>query len=835
MEFFSLHQLWWATGLIVIAVAAYFSLADRLSTRKWLSLACRMIGVFLLVLALCRPFMKTKSDAVHVTYLVDVSESIDPASMRLALAEVRQSLSELKEKDSHSLYAFADGLKPVTPDQLTQMIERCEDGVADAEFRSSTDLSDALLAARLSFPSGKSRRVVVFSDAAPTSQHTAETLATMEAENVQVLLKRIDPLKSPEAAILSLEPTTDRAFQGEIVRMTVKTQANQDMNARLRILHKGVSVVEQVIELKANQESVSYADVEMVSSGASHWQAEIIPEKDYFPLNNRISATIQVKGQPRILAIHQDALKLRSFSRAMKKQGIEMELRGARGLPDTLEAMLAFDAIVLADVSATDLQASQMVDLKRYVTDFGGGLAMLGSENSFGLGGYYKTPVEDVIPLTSRFEKEKQKPSLAMVLVIDKSGSMSGVPIELARQAAKSAAELLSDQDQIAVVGFDSNPVVICEMTSAANNTRISDAIDTLQAGGGTFLYPAMVKGRDMLQSSNSRIKHMIILTDGQTQQADHIGLTQEMVDSGITVSSVAMGEGSARALLSQIAETGKGRYYETNDPANVPQIFTKETMQASRSAIKEDLFGSVITGDHPVLSGYEKAELPMILGYVMTRAKPTAQVLMVTETGDPLLSISRFGLGTGMAYTSDLSDRWGGEWLSWSGSGKFWAQVLRGILKKEDDSGMSVKTTTLNGSWQLAVKRNDLSGLPVNEVDWTATAIDQNGDSIPVTLQQTGLGQYVGKIDLHGKEAMALRLHDTDNNKVKTIYWQSPYPAEYQLGSRIPDVLAALPIFEAENIRKDVKAQDIRKPMTSFFVLASLAFLIGGIVLRRV
>jgi Ca-activated chloride channel family protein len=707
--------------------------------------------------------------------------------------------------------------------------------VADAEFRACTDMSGALLAARLSFPSGKSRRVVVFTDAAPTTASIESTLATLKDEDVEVFIKRIAPLQTPEAAILALEPTSDRAFQGEVVRMIIKTQANQDMNARLRILHRGVAVVEQTIHLKANQETISYADVEMISSGASHWQAEIIPDKDHFPLNNRISTTVKVHGQPRVLVIHRDTHKLRSFSRAMKKQGIEIDLRGARGLPDSLDALLAFDAIMLADVSATDLQPSQMEDLKRYVTDFGGGLAMLGSENSFGLGGYYKTPVEDVLPLTSRFEKEKQKPSLAMVLVIDKSGSMSGVPIELARQAAKSAAELLSAQDQIAVVGFDGNPVVICEMTSAGNKVRISDAIDTLQASGGTYLYPAMVKARDMLQNSNSRIKHMIVLTDGQTQQADHIGLTQELVDSGVTVSCVAMGEGAARSLLSQIAETGKGRYYETNDPANVPQIFTKETMHASRSAIKEDLYASVISGDHPVLSGYEKSELPMILGYVMTKSKPTAQVLMVTETGDPLLAISRFGLGMGMAYTSDLTDRWGGEWLAWSGSGKFWAQVIRGILKKEDDSGMSIRAEARAGKWQLSVKRKDLSGAAVNQVIWNAAGIDQNGDNIPLKLQQTGLGTYEGNVDLLGVEALALRLQDMENNKVKTVYWQQPYPAEYQLGSRIPAALAALPAFSAEQVRSHIKPHELRKSVTYAFVLAAMAFLTTGIVLRRI
>lgn len=835
MNFFSLHQLWWCAALIPLGIAYYFSLVDRPGKFKLASFICRILGLLLLILALCRPFYKTESHALHVTFLVDVSESIDPSSLHKALEEIQSSIKHLDAKDSYSLYAFAHGIRPMSQEQLTTFIQQCEDGTADANFRNATDLSQSLLASRLSFPSGKLRRIIVFSDSVPTTPDTEKSLATLKDEGVDIFIRHLTPLQKPEAAIISLKPSSDRAFQGEIVRMTITCRSNKDMTARLRILHKGVAVASQVISLKANENTISYADVEMVSSGASHWQAEIIPQKDHFPLNNRIATTIKVQGKPRVLVIHQKPQKLRSFSRAMKKQGIELDIRGARGLPDSLSAMLAFDAIVLADVSAIDLRPSQMLDLKRYVSDFGGGLAMLGSENSYGLGGYYKTPVEDVIPLTSRYEKEKQKPSLAMVLVIDKSGSMSGTPIQLARQAAKSAAELLSSQDQIAVIGFDSQPVVICDMTPAGNKAAIMSSIDSLQAGGGTYLYPAMLKGRDMLQNANSRIKHMIILTDGQTQEADHIGLAQEMRDAGMTVSCVAMGEGAARDLLTQIAEVGKGRYYETNDPANVPQIFTKETTQASRSAIKEDLYASVISGDHPVLSGYEKAELPMVLGYVMTRAKPTAQVLMVTEAGDPLLAISRYGLGTGLAYTSDLSDHWGGEWLAWSGTGKFWAQVLRGILKKEDDSGMSVQTSTQDGKWSIRIQRRDLASNPLNHIAWNAEALDQDGLSVPLVLHQTGLGKYSGELDLQGKESLALRLHDTDNNKVKTLYWQRPYPAEYQLGSRIPEVLKKLPTLLPADIRNHLRPHYLHKNLTPVFALLALVFLLAGIILRRI
>ncbi|RYD30146.1 MAG: VWA domain-containing protein, partial [Verrucomicrobiaceae bacterium] len=331
----------------------------------------------------------------------------------------------------------------------------------------------------------------------------------------------------------------------------------------------------------------------------------------------------------------------------------------------------------------------QMQLLKSYVQDFGGGLAMMGSENSFGLGGYYKTPVEDVLPLVSRFEKEKEKPSLAMVLVIDKSGSMQGAPMALARQAAKASVELLGAQDQVAVIAFDGAPQLVSEMRRASERDAIQAAIDTIQEAGGTDLYSAMEMGKQILDNTTAKIKHMICLTDGQTEDRGFGSLTQALVDSGVTVSTVGMGDGAVGDLLQGIAEVGKGRYYQTNDPSNVPQIFTKETIQATKSAIKEDVYQAITVTDHPMLAGYADSDLPASLGYVMTEAKPTTQVVLAVESGDPLLAVGRFGLGQGLCFTSDLTEKWGGEWLAWDGCGKFWSQVLRSILKKEDVEGM--------------------------------------------------------------------------------------------------------------------------------------------------
>ncbi|MFZ4765350.1 MAG: VWA domain-containing protein, partial [Roseimicrobium sp.] len=683
MEFTSLTPLLWLLLVPVAGAGFIYSLVDRPKGLRAASFILRVAGLVLLAFALCQPFATEESAEAHVVFMVDVSQSVDLTSAVQSLNQVNAGIKALRSGDTFSLFAVANGLREMPLEDLRKTLDAWSKGVADDAFRAHSRLGDSMLAARLAFPSGKAKRLLLYSDGVDTGGGVDAPLEQLRTEGVDVRFIPLNPLREPEAALVALGSTSPLAFHGEVLRLTARAVANQPMNAKVRLLNKGVAVQEKPVALKAGEEARVWFDTEMTTPGPSVWTAELVPGKDHFPINNQATTTVTVRGHPRLLMLHQDEKKMRQFTRALKEQDFDVDLRGRRGLPESMEELLAFDAIILANLSATDITARQMNLLRSYVADFGGGLVMLGSENSFGLGGYYRTPVEEVLPLVSRFEKEKEKPSLAMVLVIDKSGSMDGVPIALARQAAKSAAELLSPQDQIAVIGFDNEAQTLCDMTPASQQGTIQAAIDSMAAGGGTFMYPAMVVGKDMLERTTAKVKHMICLTDGQTQEADHLGLTQQMVDSGITVSTVGLGDGAARELLQQIAETGRGRYYESNDPETLPQIFTKETTQASKSAVQEGLFQPVAVTEHPMLSGYHAENLPVALGYVMTEPKPAAQVLLAAEHGDPLLAVGRFGLGIGLAYTSDLTEIWGGEWLAWDGCGRFWAQVLRGALRK--------------------------------------------------------------------------------------------------------------------------------------------------------
>lgn len=835
MEIATAKPLWWLIVLLPMLIALRYSLVDRPKRLKYTSAALRVAAIVLLVLALCRPFIRLSSNAVHVAFILDVSESVDLGSASEAVDTIARCIEQLHASDSWSLFLVAEGIK---------YYERTEDAASeldawlrtmpDNDFRSASRLADALSAARLCFPANKARRIVLLSDGRPTHAGVTDAVALLEKERIDLWMHELSGLRAPEACVQSIEPSTTRAFAGEVIRLTVKARSNQSMPATLTILNRAVVVARRELQLDPDSDNVVHLDIPMNTSGVTHWTAELQAERDHFLINNKATCTVTVGGKPRILVLHETPREMWQFSKAMNEQGFEIDLRDTHGLPDDLASLLAFDAVILADIAATDLSPLQMRLLKRYVVDFGGGLAMFGSNNTFGLGGYHNTPVEEVLPLISRYEKEQQQPSVAMVLVIDKSGSMQGMPIELARQAAKATVDLLGAQDQIGVVGFDGQAFVVSPMRSRAEAAAVKHAIDTLASGGGTAMHPGIDTAFQMLQGVSAQIKHVIVLSDGQSQPADHQGLVADMAAARITVSTIALGHAD-RALLASLAEIGKGRYYETADPTNIPQIFTKETMETSRSAVKEDVFNLFRTSDHPLFSGLGEAELPVVFGYVMATAKPAAQLLLVAHSGDPVMAISRHGLGSTLAYTSDVTAKWGSQWLTWNQFGRFWSQALRGILRREATDGLLLRQSQDDARWTIDITRLDPSGNPVTSVAFRARTVDERETVDDIAVEEIGLGRYRAVVPIGDSKRLTLRLEDPDHDKTAILHFNKPYPEEYRLAHQVAPGLQRLARLDVNAVREDVVAMRICKPISHLCCLLSLAVMLAGLLLRRI
>lgn len=819
--------------LVPLFIGYIYSLADRPRKLKMLSFILRCLAIVFLSLALCRPYIFLPSNAAHVIYLLDLSDSTDSKSVRKAAGKIKKSIAKLKWRDSYSIFVFGEHPEKIDLKKLDKLLELKEKGLLDKKFKSSTDISRALLMSRLAFPAGKAKITALFSDGLDSGESLDKAVHLLRREGVELAFFPIESIKEKEAAIekLTCGGKGRKYYKGESVRLVANVVSNYDGKARLRFLNKGISLKEEEVKLRKGETVRASSDFVIDSSCSPSWSAELIPEFDYFPLNNIASCSVELKDSAKVLAIHKKPGDLRHFVRAMKKQNIDIERRNCLGLPDNINDLNDFDAVMLANVPASALSDRQLAAIRDYVRELGGGLLMTGSENSFGLGGYYKTPVEEVLPVVSRYEKEKENPSLSMVLVIDKSGSMSGQPIQLARDAAVAATELLSHRDRIGVIAFDGAARVVSEMTSAVNSAEVCEAIKRINAGGGTNLYPAMIAGMEMLKNSVSKVKHMIILSDGQSVPGDFEGAADEMAGMSITVSTVALGMGSHRELMKRIAEIGKGRYYETVDSESIPRIFSKETIEASKSAIKEEPFVPVKISSDDFLDNIDFKSAPMLMGFVMTRLRPTAKAHLLTENGEPLLATGQYGLGKAAAFTSGVTEKWASEWIDWKRFGIFWAQLLRHILKENNSEGVNAELRTGKNSAKLKIKAVDIKGNPQNGINWEASIFSKDGKYKDITIKESGFGTYESEFKPPPFSSYLIKLKDKANGRMKTVAQTANYPKEYQLSLKSSSALEKYRrndmTMKSFNAKKEVNAGN-------FFACAALLCAVLGILLRR-
>ena len=222
---------------------------------------------------------------------------------------------------------------------------------------------------------------------------------------------------------------------------------------------------------------------------------------------------------------------------------IRVDVRNGLGVPNELADLQNYELIIFSDVPANRLTEKQMDLVRTYVQDLGGGFMMLGGENSFGLGGYYKTPIEEILPVRTDSEKKKETPSLAIVLVIDKSGSMGGIKIELAKRGLHGHRLNFSDSViKSGVIAFDGSPFWIAEMHDASDKQYLSSQIGSIVAGGGTNLYPALEQAYFALTETTAKLKHVIVLSDGHSTPGDWYGIANSMYSENITISTVGIG-----------------------------------------------------------------------------------------------------------------------------------------------------------------------------------------------------------------------------------------------------------------------------------------------------
>ncbi|MGL6195182.1 MAG: VWA domain-containing protein, partial [Thermoguttaceae bacterium] len=418
--------------------------------------------------------------------------------------------------------------------------------------------------------------------------------------------------------------------------------------------------------------------------------------------------------------------------------------------------------------------------------------------------------------------------------------------IELAKDAAKAAVELLSPRDFVSVIAFDHEVYPIVPIQNVSSPAMINSTISTIESAGGTAMYPPMVEAYQQLNRVSAKLKHVILLTDGHSEPGDFEGITRQMAGAQITVSTVGVVDAD-NDLLKTIADIGQGRHYVCNDPQSVPQVFAKETMTASKSAIHELPFVPITVTPTDVLSGIYLDTSPPLLGFVVTRPKPTSQFILATETGEPLLAWWRYGLGLSVAFTSDAKSRWAAEWLTWPDFAQFWAQIIRHSMRKSDSRGTMIELVQHGGKIHLTLDAVDDNESYVNRADGNLTVIAPNLAKEEIKLVSTAPGRYEASVTppKRGGYHFQMSLQSGEKNVVSQSRGvMVGYPDELHLKSTNTDLLQRIaattggvdnPLPESLFSEDATRTAWRVEPLWPYLLSAALLLYVLDVLLRRV
>lgn len=874
---------WLVPGLLI-------SLTDMSRRQLWLQLLVRSVLLGCLSLALSQPAILGERQKLSVVALVDVSDSVSASQLAMVTSQLESLRAETNRRgDDLHIVRFAGRPRlvplPASGVALPPLRTPHSKDVGDDDTdRTASNLQAALQLSYGLHAPGTLRRTVLFSDGNQTEGDVLGESVAAARRNVAVSVVPLLASDSPEVLVRELRmsggPSADAQLKvGAPFTLEAEVYSNVTQSVRLELSQNGVPNPEddhRDLELTPGRNLIRFRS-EPKGPGALTYQARLMPKpsadgkpvpalRDTIADNNQAVLSVLAKGRPRVLYIEGETAAKGYLTQALQRENIDVEARGPHGMPSSAKDLLPFDLVLLSDVSATLVSQAQMLAIESYVRDLGGGFVMVGGENSFGSGGYQGTQLEKLLPVRFEQEKKREQPSLGLVLCIDRSASMNGPKLELAKDAARATAEMLAPDDLIGVVAFDSQAIPLVRLQRAQNRIRISTDIAKLTAGGGTQLLPPLNEAYQQLVSANAKIKHVILLTDGQAEYQGIIELTDQMVQNKITVSTVGVGAGADQTLLTAIAEHGGGRFYFTQDASSVPKIFTKETTQVARSALIEERVVPRVSKFVELLDGVGIEGAPPLRGYVSTKAKPLAEVILISPLGEPLLARWRQGLGQAVAFTSDAKNRWAVDWLRWPGYAKFWAQLVRSSMRHDGQRtghGYDLQTTVASPFLRVrvdAVSADDrfLSGLQTDLEVISPTGgglglIAGKGDVLlRKEMSLVAPGRYEAEVRLGRTGSFLLRAvhrspspHPGTPGPVVAESWGTlslPYPREYLALPPDDALLAQIAALTHGQLLRDASSvvapgdEKIRylRSLWPSLVFAAIGMLLLDVLLRR-
>lgn len=795
-----------ALACVVLAVPLLWALRRSLARRhRGLlrgSFALRSLAILLASVALALPVRFVERRALTTLVLVDESSSVTAAQLAETEVWLQQARDNAWSSAQLELLAFARQPRALSSPGVSA--PRFRPAVAPEPKGSDlagdpyeeTNIARALAYAYGRFPQHGERRLILLSDGQQTRGSLLSEVARAQRLNVPISVLPQTRRHAPEV-LLSAIRLPERAKAGQPFVVEVDVAANGP--------GRGTVVLSRAGQIRRNdwrrsiewqRESASTEEVAQTlrftaiaeDNGSTEFMAQLLPESgDTESRNNRRVGHVQVLGRPRVLLIDGRPAELSAFGRALIAQGFGVDRRSSAAAPRSSGELSLYDAVFVSDTQPTALPGDLGSLLEGYIRK--GGVFVFVGGAAAAQGGWQGSRIERLLPVRLSSQSSLERPSVAMALLIDRSGSMTGLPLEMAKAACQATVETLAPSDWVEVIAFDSVPRRVVRMQPARFRARIERELSTLTPGGGTAIRPALSAAYQDIAIAQARKKHIIVLTDGRADAESLLDLATTMRAQGITLTTVGLGEGADAELLRRLARAGGGRFHAAPDPGALPRIFTRETRQVAQQGPRDQTVRVSAQGKWAFLRGVALEGAPPLGGYLPSVLKGgLSELLVAGDAGQPVLTRRRLGLGWALAWTSDLKSRWSHRWLAWPPMARFWAQVLRSHAAVQAESGPRLRVEAAGDALIARFDAFSSNGGFERGLESALTLLPPSGQTQRAAFVQVAPGSYEARLTRQGFGTFELQAtHQKPSAKAEQVALPPssarvsvPYPQEF-------------------------------------------------------
>ena len=685
-----------------------------------------------ILMALAEPRMSVYQSKMAVAMLADTSASVSPQDLR-AESVFADKLERARGPHWTRIVPFARATRTPARDERTRDGWQLRHTAAPGGH--ATNLEAAIRDGAASLPAGMVPRLVLVSDGNENLGSAAR--AIWQAQQLGVPVDTV-PLAGRPRPNLILESVAfpDEVFCGERFPIEITLESPRSASAWVEMTAEGKIIGSNQVQLVSGPNHLRLQT--NINTAGAIAIAGKITAGDLGEASFENAVTLR---QPRVLLVsHDPPASEEHLVRVLEANQFQVS-RTTTGIPDKIDD---FQLIVINNWDMESIPEARKAALEDFVKK-GGGLAWIAGEHNVYVDkkGQEDDPLERALP--AKIAPPRSPEGTAVVLIIDKSSSMEGRKIELARLAAIGVVENLRPIDTVGVLIFDNSFQWAVPIRRADDRAAIKKLISGITPDGGTQIAPALTEAYQRILPQNAVYKHIVLLTDGISEEGDSMTLTREALANHVTISTVGLGQDVNRAFLEKVASSAQGKSYFLNDPQGLEQILLRDVEEHTGNTAVEKNIQPRILKQAEILEGVGMEKAPALRGYVRFQARPTSDVILEADHGDPLLVRWQYGLGRASVFTSDAKNRWAVNWVGWPGFDRLWANIFRDLLPHAPESEVSADFDRAGN--ELVVDYTLSHNVPDPETIPGIYVFGPNGFQAPLQVAKVAAGHYRGRL----------------------------------------------------------------------------------------